>query len=305
MLLPEPGGPAGHNAQFFGLAGLTVRVQADLPPSPNTFGPSFDPFRLAGPAKDVVSLHHHFSVPDLCREDLGERVYRHVPWEIRRREDSWVYLGISPGPEEAAFHQVAVFSRDHSAGRIFHRTDEYFRAGNLEALTMFPTDQIWLARVLADRRACYIHSAGMVMDGQGLLFVGHSEAGKSTTVTMLRSEGEILCDDRIVVRRWPEGFRIHGTWSHGDVPVVSSASAPLRAILFIEQAPENRLVPIQDRREVVKLLPFYVVKPLVTADWWQKTLDLVGEIAREVPAYRLRLDRSGQVISVLKQLLAG
>ncbi len=282
-----------------------MRVQADLPLSENTFGPKFDPFRLSRPGSDVVSLHHHFSLPDLRGDDLGERVYRHVPWEIRRRDDSWVYLGILPDSEDPSLHRVAMFNRDHSAGRIFNPTDEYFRAGNLEALTMFPTDQIWLARVLADREACYIHSAGMILDGQGLLFVGHSEAGKSTTVTMLRSEGEILCDDRIVVRRWPEGFRIHGTWSHGDVPVVSSASAPLRAVLFLEQAPENRLVPVQDRREVVRQLPFYVVRPLVTADWWQKTLDLLGALAREVPAYRLRLDKSGKVLGVLKQLVAG
>ncbi len=282
-----------------------MRVQADLPLSPNTFGPKFDPFRLASPESDVVSLHHHFSLPDLRGEELGERAYRRAPWEIRRRENSWVYLGILPYSDDSNLHRVAVFNRNHSVGQIFNPTDERFRTGNLGSLTMFPTDQIWLARVLADRQACYIHSAGMVLDGHGLLFVGHSEAGKSTTVTMLRGEGEILCDDRIVVRRWPEGFRIHGTWSHGDVPVVSSASAPLRAVLFLEQAPENRLVPIQDRRDVVRQLPFYVVRPLVTAGWWQKTLDLLGALAREVPAYRLRLDRSGRVISVVKQLLAG
>jgi hypothetical protein len=143
----------------------------------------------------------------------------------------------------------------------------------------------------------------LIIEGQGLLFVGHSEAGKPTIVTMLQQYGQILCDDRMIVRRWPAGFKIHGTWSHGDVPVVSPASAPLRAILLLEQAPHNRLIPITDRKEIVRQLPFFVVKPLVTTDWWEKTLDLVGAIAREVPVYRLQFDKSGRAIDILKPLL--
>ncbi len=52
---------------------------------------------------------------------------------------------------------------------------------------------------------------------------------------ILRNKGEILCDDRIIVRRWPGGFRIHGTWSHGELPDVSTSDAPLRAIMFLEK----------------------------------------------------------------------
>ena len=81
--------------------------------------------------------------------------------------------------------------------------------------------------------------------GQGLLFVGHSEAGKSTTVKMLQGKAEILCDDRNIVRRWPEGFRVHGTWSHGEVPLVSAASAPLSAIFFLHKSKQNRLMRLR------------------------------------------------------------
>ena len=45
-----------------------------------------------------------------------------------------------------------------------------------------------------------------------------------------------------------------------------------------------------------------VVRPVVTADWWEKTLALVGRIAAEVPAYRLRFDLSGGVVDLLKRL---
>ena len=50
---------------------------------------------------------------------------------------------------------------------------------------------------------------------------------------MLKGQAAILCDDRNIVRRWKNGWRVHGTWSHGDVAEVSPASAPLRAIMFL------------------------------------------------------------------------
>ncbi len=78
------------------------------------------------------------------------------------------------------------------------------------------------------------------------------------------------------------------------MPDVSPASAPLRAILLLEQAQENRLIPVQDRQEIVRRLPFLLVKPLLTADWWEKTLDLLEQMAREVPVYRLKFDKSGR-----------
>jgi energy-coupling factor transporter ATP-binding protein EcfA2 len=174
----------------------------------------------------------------------------------------------------------------HASGAIYVGNEEVVRSGQVAALTLFPTDQIIFARILADRRACYLHAAGFVLDGKGFVFLGHSGAGKSTMVTMLKDraqaatdsgEGTILCDDRVVVRRWPEGFRVHGTWSHGDVDEVSPESAPLAALLILEQAPTNRLSAAMSTRKALRTLPQFVVRPLVTADWWEKTLGLIGD----------------------------
>ena len=54
--------------------------------------------------------------------------------------------------------------------------------------------------------------------------------------------------------------------------------------------------------EVARRLPFLVIKPLVTADWWEKTFDTLEKLVREVPAYRLRFDLSGRVADVLADL---
>ena len=139
----------------------------------------------------------------------------------------------------------------------------------------------------------------MILAGNGLVFVGRSDAGKSTITTMLRDRVEILCDDRMIVRKRTDGFRIYGTWSHGDVPDVSPSSAPLKAIMFLEQAPENMLIPLDNRKEITRRLLACLIKPFETADWWDKSLRLVEKMAREVPCYVLKFDRSGGVVDVI------
>jgi hypothetical protein len=292
-----------EHIRFYEIGGITIQVTADLPITQGVFNKKFIEFQSLNPGQDLIEFHHHFTIPELNYNSYGKKIYHQPPWAVYSNGTTWTYLGIAPVAHDPTLWRLAIFNHNHTHGEIFSPNVSDFIQGDLHSLTLFPTDQIILARVLADRQGCYIHASGMIINGKGLLFVGHSDAGKSTIANILMEEGEILCDDRIIVRRWPDGFKVHGTWSHGEIPIVSNASAPLRAILLLEQASHNRLVPVEDRSEIVRTLPFYVIKPLVTTDWWEKTLDLIGQIAREVPVYRLQFDKSGKVIEVLKQLV--
>jgi len=120
---------------------------------------------------------------------------------------------------------------------------------------------------------------------------------------LLEGVGEVLCDDRNIVRREPGGgFRVYGTWSHGEVPIVSSANAPLAGILFLRQSKENRIDPLLDRAAVRRELMGTIIKPFVTADWWMKSLDTIECIANKVPCYEMRFDKSGAIVPVIEAL---
>ena len=284
---------------YYRIAGITLRVESDLPITDSTFHTKFKLFQVDGPGEDNISLRHHFSLPNLDRWDLGKEIYRKPPWAIYKKDDSWAYLGISSIPENKHVHQFALFNYDHTKGSVYNRWEKTFLEGNLHSLTLFPTDQILLARVLADRGGCYFHSSGMTLDGEGILFLGHSGSGKSTVATIMRDRANILCDDRMIVRRWEDGFRIHGNWSHGDISEVSANSASLRAIMFIQQAKENQLIPIDNKPKTIRKLLSCLIRPLITSDWWEKMLTLVGKIACEVPCYHLYFDRSGKIVDIL------
>ncbi|MGP8052018.1 MAG: radical SAM protein [Desulfobaccales bacterium] len=292
-----------RHRRFYSIAGITLMVESDLPINEHTFASKFKKFEMDHPGDDLISIRHQFSLPDLIGKNLGQEVYHRPPWAIYRKGDSWIYLGISPVAGDTRLHRVAVFNLDHTRAQIYSPSAEIFLRGHLQALTLFSTDQVLLARALADHAACIIHSGGAILNGQGLLFVGHSAVGKSTLIKMLKGKAEILCDDRNIVRRWPEGFRVHGTWSHGEVPVVSAASAPLKAIFFLRQSRQNKLIPFNPGRETMGELLSCVIKPLVTADWWQKMLALTEGIIREIPCYAMEFDASGKIVSQLEDLV--
>lgn len=293
---------ARRHRRYFESGGITIQVESDLPILPHTFHAKFTAFERPGPGPDTVIIRHHYEIPDRHRQPRGQLIYRKPPWIIRREGDSWIYAGMDPGAEDP--QQIAIVNRDHTHAEIFHRTAELYDHGNLHSLTMFPTDQILLARLLADRQGCILHASGVKWNGWGLLFIGHSSAGKSTTVKWLRDHAEILCDDRIIVRRWPEGYKIHGTWSHGEVPSVSSSDAPLRAMLFLCQSPTNRLTRITDMRLIVHRLLACLIKPLETADWWHKSMDLIEALVPAVPCYEMEFDKSGNIVALIEGLTA-
>jgi hypothetical protein len=325
--------------RYYLIAGITVQVEVEIPITDTTFHPKFKVFEVDGPGSDNVIIRHGFPLPDTNILNQGEQIYRRSPWVIYKSNGSWIYGGISPDnswtPLSLVSHAfrrlnpypitpgrkkrksrntnlfpgrsdnlylLAVCNRDHTRVTVYNRGKGPFRRGNLHSLTLFSTDQILLARVLAERKGCYIHASGVVLNKQGLLFVGHSGAGKSTIATMLKNKAEILCDDRIIVRKWEDGFRIHGTWSHGDLPDISAGSAPLKAIFFLEQDKQNRLCQIDSKHEAATRLLACLVKPLVTADWWDRMLSLVGMMTSEIPCYVLHFNKSGEVVAMLQEL---
>ena len=294
-----------RHRRYFEIAGITIRVESHLPLDEIRFAPSLQPFEVEGPGKDLVTLRHVFGMPDAKPKDLGILLYRRLPWAIYRRGESIIYTNPSPGSRNTRFERLAVFDSDYSHGVIYSSAEQEsrIRSQGFPNLTLFVTDQILIAQLLALRRGCYIHAAGAILDGQGLLFVGHSEAGKSTVTRLLQGHAEILCDDRMIVRDWPEGFRIHGTWSHGEIPEVSASSAPLRGILFLSKSTDNHIKPMHDRNRIAQRLLACLIKPLCTREWWEQSLGVVERTVQHVPCYEMRFDRSGEIVPYLRELV--
>jgi MoaA/NifB/PqqE/SkfB family radical SAM enzyme len=304
-----------NNRRYYKTGDITLQIDSDLPILDTTFSATVNKFRVSKPGDDLVKIEHHFSLPDLAEKYLGKEIYRKTPWAIFRDANSWYYLNISSTEGVKSPHKIAHFNQNHSEGQIFHKDSIDYSNGNWNSLLMFTTDQILIAQLLSDREGFYLHSSSAIVNGKGIMFVGHSGTGKTTTTQMLlearknlinktQMQVEILCEDRNIVRRGDAGWRVFGTWSHGYNPDnVSPLSAPLHAICFIQQARENTIKPFLDKKEICSRLLSHVIKPMATSDWWHKTISHIELCIKEVPFYIMRFNKSGEIVEEIERIL--
>jgi hypothetical protein len=168
-----------------------------------------------------------------------------------------------------------------------------------------PLDQVLFMNHLALRGGVICHSAAAVVDGRALLFPGVSGAGKSTLCRMFGEAGlagSLLSDDRVILRLAEQGqsagITAWGTPWHGDALIASNHSAPLAAVLFLVQAPENQVVPISPGQAMRRLMP-KISCPWYDADRLPAVLDTCGKIVESIPCFDLHFTRDGSVLDLL------
>ena len=121
----------------------------------------------------------------------------------------------------------------------------------------YPLDQILMLALLPALGGLVVHGAGAVRGDVGLAFPGYSGAGKSTIMRLMRDVPGVmgLSDDRIVLQAAPTGDMVLGTPWSGDERVAENARAPLKALVFLHHAKEDRLTPIDPGQALRQLLP--------------------------------------------------
>ncbi len=100
------------------------------------------------------------------------------------------------------------------------------------------------------------HSSGLDDNGRGIVFIGHSGAGKSTQAGLWSREPGVIVmnDDRIAVRAETRGPMCYGTPWGGAADIARAHQAPLAALIVLEQAPENGIQRLSPSASAALLL---------------------------------------------------
>jgi hypothetical protein len=156
--------------------------------------------------------------------------------------------------------------------------------------------------ILAERGGFLLHSASAICDGRAYLFSGVSGAGKTTMTRLAPAEVTLLTDEISYVR--PNDDRPNGARPSNDLPsdhgyhafgtpfsgelakAGENCAAPISALFFLEQGPENRVdeLPSADavRRLMRNILFFAEDKGLV-----DKLFATACDFVARVPIRRL------------------
>src|SRR5208282_5788079 len=96
--------------------------------------------------------------------------------------------------------------------------------------------------ILAERGGFLLHAASAICDGQAYLFSGISGAGKTTMTRLAPPDITLLTDEISYLRPNPDGYSAFGTPFAGELAKAGeNCTAPVAALFFLEQGPENRV----------------------------------------------------------------
>ncbi|MCL2672191.1 MAG: hypothetical protein FWF10_09190 [Clostridiales bacterium] len=163
-------------------------------------------------------------------------------------------------------------------------------AGSCEAVVLYRK----LCNQLPELNAFVLHAAVAETDGRGLALLGASGAGKSTHMRQwmqyFPDKVRIINGDKPIVRMRDGEFWAYGTPWAGKEHWQRRACAPLAALVFVEQAKENKI----RRLSTEELLPRIFSQILLPTSEvsGEKLLEMLDLLVCSIPAYVLHCDIS-------------
>jgi hypothetical protein len=196
-----------------------------------------------------------------------------------------------------------VIRTQNNAGRIsFESHNEkgwVDRAAGLGQLTLRADGdpenflRVLYAWLVLEQPGLLLHAAGVISNGKGYVFFGHSGSGKTTTARFSLGLGKtVLSDDLVIIKKRGDRFWLYGVPFRGDFPEAPrvNADAELAGIFALVQDTEHRIEPMAMPEAVGRLVscaPFVMAQPASSA----RVMEASTALATSVPVRALHFRR--------------
>ncbi len=221
-------------------------------------------------------------------------------WRLFRHGSEYVFRFASPARGPLPYRQAS-FNAAFTSGRVVLRRD-CFPAGEPVDPLEYPLDELLIVHLLGHGRGVEVHACGLRdADGRGLLFLGQSRAGKTTTARLWEAAGaaEILSDDRIILRANDGRIWMYGTPWHGEARLASPAGVAVDRAFFLRQAAGNRVVPLSPAHAVARFLACSFV-PFYDAGAVDFTVHFLQELTERVSCEELAFAPDRRVVDLAR-----
>lgn len=171
--------------------------------------------------------------------------------------------------------------------------------------SMYMCEAVAILRVICDdiidKGGFFLHCSCLKYRDEAIIFTAPSGTGKSTHSTLWRRHfGEkvtMINDDKPLVREKDGKFCIYGTPWNGKHGIGSNTGAPIKAIVFLSQASENKAEAISP----IDAIPLLLQQTVLPSDKAQlsKLLDMLGRMVEGVSLYRLGCTISDEAVMTI------
>lgn len=160
-----------------------------------------------------------------------------------------------------------------------------------------------LEKRMIDTDAMILHSAYMCYQGEAILFSAPSETGKSTQAALWEKYrgSRTINGDRSLLLKEDGIWKACGWPVCGNSGICSNECYPIRAVVMLKQAKENRAYPLTGFRALREIME------QITYNGWDKefqmkVMDHLENLLQEIPVYRLECDISENAVECLGKM---
>ena len=257
---------------------------------------------LADFSKEMPATHTfaiHMGNEALLDQQYAEAITHPVVctterFNIHDMHDSWAFVSLmNEDTMKRNGKYVLTCARDYREMTLYISRQPYYE----ERIQRWLTPGIPFSSAI--RAACEagmtmrdgmpLHASLVEKDGYGVVFLGPSGMGKSTQAKLwVEHQGaDFIIGDRPGLRR------IDGQWIGFGMPwdgkdgIKQQKQVPIRALISLEQAPENSIRRLTKQEAMIVLLN-QVMMPMWDDAAMALLTPLMGQLASEIPFYHLK-----------------
>ena len=160
------------------------------------------------------------------------------------------------------------------------------------------------AFLFPEHDAFILHASYILYDGRAILFTAPSGTGKSTQARFWSEErgAEIVNGDRVLVTKRNGCFYANGIYACGTSGICKNITAPIAAVVFLEQGECNMRNDIPARLLFLRILCECSYNMSDTVQY-EKITELVSDMINTVPTVCYRCQKSPVAVSALERIL--
>ena len=235
---------------------------------------------------------------------VGEEIARHGGLVIVRSPNGEV-CRYTIGNKTGRILQISRSSQDHSRFEFTLLESRKHPALSLTDFEYLHTGEAFANR-LAYLGGLVMHGSAISYEGKGIVFSAPSGTGKSTHAGLWKQQyGERVVhinDDKPAIRFNEESPVVYGTPWSGKTDTNSNNSAPLKAIVFLEQASENQIQPLSVDDALMHIYR-ETVRPFYDEALGMKVLDTAERLIQSVPVFLLECTISSEAVELVKNTM--
>ena len=144
----------------------------------------------------------------------------------------------------------------------------------------------------------------IIYHDKAILFTGPSGIGKTTQAELWRDYqgAEIINGDVTLIRKWDGRYCAFGAPIHGSSPYCENKSAPIEALIVLQQGTENQIEVLNHFEALSHCLP-EIYRPEMPEETQNILWETIDDFFSEMPVYRLTCRPDRESTDIVKEFL--